>query len=283
MLANSLLRAVGGIGWAQIENPGTAGTFYDGNAEVGMLVYKTAGTYSLTPLKAGNVEVLVVAGGGGRKNTGSGGSAGGGAGGVLYDDEYAVTTVAITITVGAGKQLANGDNSVFSTLTAVGGGMAGALSDIDGANGGSGGGGYVISVIPGTGTAGPPRQGYNGGIGNDGFGSTYNSGGGGGAGAAGGSTTTAGVGGAGGAGLQYFGQFYGGGGGGFAYTTGGAGGSSIGGKGGTNASSVGGNGLANTGSGGGGGITHGTGGSGIVIVRWGGYSKNYNPTTDAVS
>ena len=49
--------------------------------------------------------------------------------------------------------------------------------------------------------------------------------------------------------------------------------------------------MANSGSGGGGAANAnldktyegGNGGSGIVIVRWGGYDKNYDPTDDSVS
>ena len=118
------------------------------------------------------VEVLVVAGGGG----GGGNSVdnyrsagGGGGGGVIYNSAYQLTNAAaITVTVGAGgggtQSIGNsGNNSVFGSLTAVGGGGGGGTTstgNVNGLNGGSGGGGGDYNGNGGTGTAG---QGFNGG------------------------------------------------------------------------------------------------------------------------
>jgi hypothetical protein len=236
------------------------------------------------------VEVLVVAGGGG------GGSFGGGAGagGLIYNSAYQLTNAAaITVTVGAGGAGAtpsdtgisgsNGTNSVFGSLTAIGGGGGGTRNGApnytsrSGGNGGSGGGssmGDTGTIAPGgTGTAG---QGNNGGVG---FIGSYKHGGGGGAGQVGqnATSTNAGNGGNG----QTFSisgtpTTYAGGGGGGIYVDGGTSGTG-GSGGGGNGNGLGapGNGVANTGGGGGGGpytfsynFPGGTGGSGIVIVRY---------------
>jgi len=236
------------------------------------------------------VEVLVVAGGGG------GGSFGGGAGagGLIYNSAYQLTNAAaITVTIGGGGAGAttsdtgvsgsNGSNSVFGSLTAIGGGGGGSrygspnyLSG-PGGNGGSGGGSSMGDIGPitlgGTATAG---QGNNGGIG---FVGSYKHGGGGGAGQVGqnATITNAGNGGNG----QTFSisgtsTTYAGGGGGGIYIDGGtAGTGGTGGGGNGNGFGAPGNGVANTGGGGGGGPytfsynnPGGTGGSGIVIVRY---------------
>lgn len=225
------------------------------------------------------VEVLVVAGGGGGGGDIGGG---GGGGGVIYNAAFAVASgTSYTVTVGAGGvgipfsgigqvQGPNGSNSVFGSLTAIGGG-GGAVYHQFGSNGGSGGGGSAEGGS-GLGTAG---QGFNGGIGGGNV--NFNAGGGGGAGGAGQSGDGVNfLGGDGGVGVtnDISGVLtgYGGGGGG--------GGNSRGG----NATQGGGaglprftgdvrglNGTPNTGGGGGGtGGFGGTssGGSGIVIVRY---------------
>ena len=227
---------------------------------------------------AGDVEVLVVAGGGGG---GSSAGGGGGAGGLVYNSALAVTAQAYSVTVGDGGQGAQvtntqgskGSNSVFSSITADGGGGGASIAQGSNRNGGSGGGGasYGSFTAGGTATSG---QGNNGGSAE--AGSTA-SGGGGGAGAAGqsGSGSTAGGGGVGvaysisGASVYYAG---GGGSGGDNSTTGGNGGGGAGATG----DSVGTNGTANTGGGGGGArnasstdaAKGGNGGSGVVIVRY---------------
>ncbi len=241
------------------------------------------------------VEVLVVAGGGGGGYLHGGG--GGGAGGLIYNSAYQLTNAAaITVTVGAGgsggNQLpTNGNNSVFGSLTAVGGGYGGSeAGPTPGANGGSGGGGsgYSTAQPGGTGTAG---QGFNGGRGAypdiDG---TYGSGGGGGGAGAPGTDGKEGQNVSGSAGNGGNGQAYsisgtstyyaGGGGGGYwgdnlsYYGVGGLGGGGNGGAGtSTNLSPT--AGAVNTGGGGGGSRGDASqarpgaaGGSGIVIVRY---------------
>lgn len=160
------------------------------------------------------LDYLVVAGGG------SGGGwqgGGGGAGGYLTGTYLSLSlNTAYTVTVGAGGTAAaypgtdcrgtSGFNSVFAQFTAIGGGYGGAYGGTTaaygvGANGGSGGGGgFGPLLTAGSGTVGPPRQGYNGGPGNN---SSFNEGGGGGAGQAGGApiTSTVEYAGSGGAGL----------------------------------------------------------------------------------
>ena len=262
------------------------------------------------------VQVLVVAGGGaGGANLGGGG----GAGGVVYNTNFAINSqVPITVTIGAGGTGVSGgqggtvsndgNNSIFSTITAIGGGGAGSgTANYNGRSGGSGGGasGYSTNNPGGSGTT---NQGSPGGYGGGGS-PYYGGGGGGGAGKPGDSgvdgvqATAAGDGGHGKRvpilGTMYY--FGGGGGGGVYYNSdagngglggGGGGGSMTGGyngQGGGSAINTGNNGGAlndylnstfqggghagaNTG-GGGGGAQHqrpiaGNGGSGIVIVRY---------------
>lgn len=230
------------------------------------------------------VEYLIVAGGGGAYGVGAGG-----AGGLLSGSSLSVSPfTAYTVTVGAGGiQNANGDNSAFNSLTAIGGGSGGWTTgpsvDAYGRNGGSGGGAsygspYSTQTVPGgTGTAG---QGRNGGSG-----TLWAGGGGGGAGAPGGNATgsqSSAGGGAGGAGLSSAitgtSTVYAGGGGGGCYVGGsggpGAGGSGGGGAGASASSNESGtSGTANTGGGGGGGFGPSNGGSGIVVIR---YADNYS-------
>jgi hypothetical protein len=238
----------------------------------------------------GGVDYLVVAGGGGgayssvsewpNPNWGGGG---GGGGGVLSGNSLAVTAQIYPISVGAGgTPYANGSDSIFSTLTAIGGGKGGAYYD-PGSNGGSGGGAGrdAGADAGGTGTAGPPRQGYNGG---QAGGSSYSSaGGGGGAGIAGyqGGTDNTNISGTlaqGGAGIASSitgTEVYYGGGGGGAWETGttpAAGGIGGGGAGAANVGAVAPvAGTVNRGGGGGGGMHDSIGakgGSGIVIIRY---------------
>jgi hypothetical protein len=211
------------------------------------------------------IEALVVAGGGSGGNGGAAG--GGGAGGYQYNSSLTVTPQTFIVTVGAGG-IAQGEvvaqNSVFSTITAIGGGKGGANGN--GANGGCGGGSSF------TGTGGIGSQGNNGGSG-----SGTGAGGGGGAGANGanGSGSNAGVGGVGVVnpitgstiGQNVGGTYYicgGGGGGGTNPAVGGQGG---GGNGGATPTV----GTANTGGGGGGqksSLNGANGGSGVVVLRW---------------
>jgi hypothetical protein len=261
-----------------------------------------------------NVDVLVVAGGGagghnGTNNDIAGG--GGGAGGLIYKKGYQITNSnAITVTVGnggsgvsAGSSTAptNGENSVFGTLTAIGGGRGagyttGAPSYYAATAGGSGGGGAYANNGPGTATSG---QGNSGGSGtNAAAGGAYAGGGGGGAGAVGGNGY--GNGGNGGNGLAYdisgVSTYYaGGGGGGAGYQiagfNGGTGG--LGGGGNASATGIGSPGTANTGGGAGGsgnvsgppypGAASANGGSGIVIVRYKGGQKGTGGTITKIN
>jgi len=125
---------------------------------------------NLWPGGAISVEYLVVAGGG----SGSGG--GGGAGGIVSGSSLFIFGTH-SVTVGAGGARAtstsvrgsNGGNSIFSNITALGGGAGGfgcsRNADINiGANGGSGGGGgsgnFIADAAGGTGVTG---QGFAGG------------------------------------------------------------------------------------------------------------------------
>lgn len=262
-----------------------------------------------------NVDYLVVAGGGGGGYWQGGGAGAGGlrtsygstsGGGSSAESSFAINIGSnYTVTVGAGGAgmtssgtKNNGSNSVFASITSIGGGGGGAYNGLSpsnavasGANGGSGGGAWSISnqgQVAGTGTA---NQGFDGALGGNQT-SAYGegSGGGGGASAAG----TQGINGTrpnGGAGLSVSitgsAVDYAGGGGGATTcaspnntTNGGLGGTGGGGNGGycSSGNESGGNGTANTGGGGGGGGSTGTpasvkgtagdGGSGIVILRY---------------
>jgi hypothetical protein len=249
------------------------------------------------------VEVLVVAGGGAGGGYHGGG---GGGGGVIYSSAVSVTPgSAVTVTVGDGGTAATsgsntgnpGSNSVFGSLTAIGGGAGISQSNeaVSRNNGGSGGGGCDGSAsVNHPGGSGTSGQGFKGG---DVFGSGpqlavyYGTAGGGGAGGVGGD---GGVinGGFGGPGLPFVISgnlaYYGGGGGGTHlgsaditnYGIGGIGGGGTGGISSNpynsairNSSS----GVNGTGGGGGGHLYNnlggGAGGSGIVIVRYPGPQK----------
>lgn len=246
--------------------------------------FTSDGTLNVTDLgeSDGEIEYLIVAGGGsGGGNIGGGG----GAGGVLSG----ITTLSIgemSVTVGEGGTLGNnGENSVFNTLTAIGGGAGDESLGTSASNGGSGGGAAILlegeNLLGGLGT---PGQGNDGGDGfNGGFGDNVGAaGGGGGASSKGlnGSTNTAGNGGNGivnnitGSSVTYAG-----GGGGATFSTsiegsGGIGGSGGGGNGytGTSYPVNGEDGVDGLGGGGGGGsrgeALGGSGGSGTVIVKY---------------
>lgn len=262
--------------YAAAESDATGGTIsYSG----GYTIHKFTSSETFTVNTAGTVEYLVVAGGGGGGFYDGGG---GGAGGFRTGSGYAVTPQAYSITVGGGGDGAtsgaaagsNGQDSVFGTITSLGGGGGGSYTPaVSGLTGGSGGGGSTQTPAGG-GAAGTGGQGYDGGDGN--WANGYPGGGGGGASAAGqdASTTNGGNGGNGTASsISGASVTYAGGGGGGQYTgSPGSGGSGGGGNGGT--TDVGSNGTANTGGGGGGGgfsvsgKNGGNGGSGIVIIRY---------------
>jgi hypothetical protein len=262
--------------------------------------FTTVGTSSFVASRAGTVEVLVVAGGGGGGSFGGGG----GAGGVVYNSSFVVTAGSKVVTVGDGGAGdvntsgtgSSGNNSVFDSLTAIGGGggaSRSSCSPCNGTSGGSGGSGGGASPSDNASVKGvggdadylSPRQGYDGG---SEFSIGWGGSGGGGAGAVGvgGSGNT---GGAGGDGVSTYssllivanvGEDLGGahwiaGGGGGVTWSGGAGTVGIGGKGGGGAGGKGVNGVAgtsNTGGGGGGSdypaAIGAKGGSGVVIIRY---------------
>lgn len=297
----------------------------------GSFTINTGPTVNTSSYITNSIQVLVVAGGGGG---GSDMGGGGGAGGVIYNNSYTITSGSvINVTVGNGGSGAaagvgqargtNGNNSVFGSLTAVGGGGGASCHDRstspagDGGSGGGasgggtlpsggqGGGGYG-GGIRGLGTSG---QGYDGGTGLY----AWYPGGGGGAGGAGSSGPNIPNGGPGLLFSVMSPYYFGGGGGGSAYsvspggnggiggggggavgtTTGGAGlnNGSPGGGGSINSqtNTPGGNAGANTGGGGGGGSHYnsnnygGNGGSGIVIVRYYGSQKATGGTVTTVN
>jgi hypothetical protein len=256
-----------------------------------------------------DIEYLVIAGGGSggqaqpNGTKGGGGGAGGyrssvsgentGGGGNAEAAFRAVTGTNYEVSVGSGatafpasvasfldyrdpSRTYSGGYSYFHNIAAIGGGTGGIWTNIDGFDGGSGGG--SSTTANGLGTGGNPlrpTQGYKGGD----MSGSLGSGGGGGAGAAGVDASNN-TGGNGGAGLasSITGSSVtraGGGGGGGASTagTGGAGGGANG----ASSNSGGSAGTVNTGGGGGGsswvnsssgGANGGAGGSGVVILRW---------------
>jgi hypothetical protein len=218
------------------------------------------------------IEIVVVAGGGGGQN------GGGGAGGLCYHSALSVNIgEAYTVTIGGGgvgrptntgSAGANGVNSVFGPITAIGGGSA---SISQGSNGGSGSGGYSGAGLQGLATQ--TNSGGATGFGFDGSGGgSGRAGGGGGAGAAAPSFASAPDGQVGGVGRQYWNEngtstYYAGGGGGRNYGNGTPFSGGLGGGGLGNSTA----GTTNTGGGAGcsnGPGTSGNGGSGIVILRY---------------
>jgi hypothetical protein len=264
-----------------------------------------------------STQYLVIAGGGGA--AGGHQSGGGGAGG--YRNSYASETsggggstetplgitpgVSYTVTVGAGgaagapiaaaqsgnaNKGGNGSNSVFATVTSIGGGGSASYyhqptPNNIGKSGGSGGGAgaFGSSVVGNTRAAGTANQGYAGG-GASGYAAPYAGAGGGGAGAVGSDASGAGLKGHGGVGLSSSitgsAVFRGGGGGGAPWDSSNVGNANqgLGGNGGGGNSDTrytsGTNqpGTANTGGGGGGAAWHSiagaAGGSGVIILRY---------------
>jgi len=234
----------------------------------GWVVHKftTSGTFNVTCGGTMTAQVLVVAGGGGGGQDYGGG---GGAGGVIFNSAFSIPQTSYSITVGAGGgNEQNGSNSVFSTLTAIGGGRGARYST--GSAGGSGGGAGYFAAAGGAGTSG---QGYNGGTSGN---VNYRGSGGGGASQVGYANNAATNRANGGNGTDYSAYFgtsvgesgYFGGGGGAASS---AAPDGIGGMGG-GGDARGGSGIANTGGGGsscaGLSCIPGNGGSGIVLIRY---------------
>ena len=245
--------------------------------------FNSSGTFVNT-IPSLSAEYLIVAGGGG----GGGQTGGGGGAGGMRTGTSTLSATSYSITVGAGGTKApaqssppragSGTDSVFNSITSIGGGGGGSYqggsinSQSTGANGGSGGGGAAMSSPGGSGTSG---QGNNGGQGRNG--GEYDGGGGGGASQAGTSGDSGSHGGDGsassitGSSVTYAGGGGGCGQGGNPVGSGGAGGGANGGNDvqpGTAA-------TANRGGGGGGSRDYGgvgggatNGGSGVVIVRY---------------
>jgi hypothetical protein len=260
----------------------TGGTVYT-NGDYKYHKFTADGTFTVTSsIGASVVDALVIAGGGGGGGDNGGGA---GAGGYLFTAEHTVTATAYSITVGdggigstgGGNNGTNGQNSVFHTLTATGGGRGGTNNaSASGANGGSGGGaGGGTGGSGGTGTSGQGNAGASSG-GNT---SPKCGGGGGGAGAVGTAGPNQGHGGIGsnaqsawatitssGDGGYYAGGGAGGHEGSGSPATGGLGGGGDGkGSSGTKPQTAG---TDNTGGGGGAGTSGAAGGSGIIIIRY---------------
>ena len=251
------------------------------------------------PAGVTSIEVLVVAGGGGG---GNGLGSGAGAGGLIYNSTYSVTpTTTYSVTVGAGglgattanAGGAQGSNSVFDKLTAIGGGGGAGEGSTNGTTGGSGGGvssGSGLAPLISTTLAGTAGQGHRGGAGfYDGTRFGYPQGSGGGAGGPGELSITGGYSKA-GPGVLYnitgTPTYYAGGGGGSGYNNfgttpagpapGGIGGGGAGGAAVSSGTGVAGTaGTNGTGGGGGGGgegangnQAGGNGGSGTVVIRY---------------
>jgi hypothetical protein len=245
--------------------------------------FTSVGTTNWTaPAGVTQVEVLVVGGGGG------GVSGGGGGGGVIHNPRFRVNPgTSYTVTVGGGGSggvanggsgRANGGNSVFGELTAIGGGAGGTNDNANSANlGGSGGGGGATSTVQTNGGVNTAGQGNRGGtVTSAFFASPFPTAGGGGARGPGFSPIRSNTSGNGGPGSRILinGEynFYGGGGGGSTWGNGVHGVGGVGGGGNGNYPN-GSPGTANTGGGGGGGAgggggSGGAGGSGIVIVAY---------------
>ncbi len=237
----------------------------------GQVVFKTAKDYGNVDCIPGLYSYFVLAGGGSSgvggnnqtRNAGGGGAGGRRKGGVTLSDTVAITVGAGGLSAGTGTTDPgnDGNDSVLGAITAKKGGGGGSRStdggsQQDGRPGGSGGGGGVWDdTYKGTGGAGEAEQGHDGANAAD-----NTSGGGGGiSGAASGKNA--------GAGEEYSGFTYGVGGAGTDNSSAGTGNQGVG--------------AANTGNGGA--VPRNindsyAGGSGIVIVRWGDYSHNYDPS-----
>ena len=126
--------------------------------------FVSSGTFAVSEL--GNtdankkVEFLVVAGGGGgglRNSTASETSGGGGS----SETDITASASSYTVTVGAGgASFANGANSVFGSITSIGGGKGDNASHPHSSVVGSGGSGGGGAWSYGTGGAGTSNQGW---------------------------------------------------------------------------------------------------------------------------
>ncbi len=262
---------------------GGAGNWYigsSGDGAAGMVVWRLVDN-NTSPY----VEFLVVAGGGsGGSSAGGGGGAGSFIDGLISKEVIAPTSVALPITVGAGGAATPtngngnpGNASIFSGISATGGGRGTAFGGGTGGTGGSGGGGGVgfSTQSGGASSIGTVVTGSNGyvNIGGNGATGATNSraGSGGGAGGAG-LNGTAGVGPGMAGGLGRSSSITGSA---TTYATGGNGGWTQTGQ--SNQPNA----TANTGNGGNGSAdntTAGSGGSGVVILK---YPDTYTATFSA--
>jgi hypothetical protein len=298
---NSVTSAWVALGAFIVATGGTVSTITVGSDTYRVHTFTSVGTTTFEILAgSGIVEYLVVAGGGGGQGGTSGGGGAGGyrcsvsgessGGGASAESALFLSPGSYSVTVGSGGtagtdavsgQAGNGGNSVFHTITSIGGGQGGGFFNTGSSSappqtGGSGGGGQNYQAPASNGAAGTAGQGFAGGNPPSPAELNFPAGGGGGAGGAGvngGSAAGLGVGGIGvQSSINGTATFRGGGGGSGANGRSNAGGLGGGGAGG-NGSGAAGNGAANTGGGGGGGYTYasgvgGGGGSGIVIVRY---------------
>jgi len=155
-------------------------------------VFNTIGEHTIEFNKydsQSSMDVLVVGGGGGGASHRGGG---GGAGGLIFNENININQNQYSLTVGDGGMGADsgqteygsdGDNSVFDSWNATGGGGGAPYGD-KGRDGGSGGGSGTESQI-GDGGSGISGQGNDGGGANDNSGRSGLAGGGGGAGSVG--------------------------------------------------------------------------------------------------
>lgn len=243
-----------------VASGGTESTITIDGAQYRIHAFTATGTFTVSSNPQNRqIEYMIQAGGGG----GARYAGGGGGGGQVQSGETgaAVGTVSVgsyTITVGAGaaSEVQGNDSSIAGIQSCLGGGRS--VSNTGAFPGGSGGGSQYNYIGNRSGTAGPPRQGYDGAWGGGGSGvaaSTGNSNGG------NGRTTT----------IRGTTEYFGGGGGHSGYGTGlgaGNGGLGGGGNGGDGRQTAGG-----TNTGGGGGAAPNApygqpGGSGIVIIRY---------------
>ena len=157
--------------------------------------FTSSGTFSV-PSGVSAVDVLVIAGGGSGANAPGNGGGGGGAGGLIYRPGFTVTPGGtVTVTVGCGGPYAAsssprpagiGQDSIFGTLTAKGGGAGGTHNQnaLSGGSGGGGGrdGGQGNSATQPTQSGDSGNYGFGNAGGNAGPGGSQGAGGGGGSG-----------------------------------------------------------------------------------------------------
>lgn len=113
-------------------------------------VYAFTQSGSLNVITGGEAHVLIVGGGGSGDLSTNPDNGGGGAGGLIFKPNHQINSGSYPVTVGAGGvgDAADGANSVFDGLTALGGGRGDDGSNDAVGNGGSGGGGGSAGLQP---------------------------------------------------------------------------------------------------------------------------------------